>query len=230
MLLMPERKSDKEKREVMYVEVKNVTKRIDGNVVLENVTCSFEQGMIYGIRGKNGSGKTMLLKAISGLVRIDEGEIIVGGQLLKKGNEFPEDVSALIENPGFIGNYSGLRNLEILANIRNRISQETIVSYMERFQLEPFSKKKVKKYSLGMKQKLGIIAALMESSKLILLDEPTNALDEESVRIFNEMLLEEKKKGNTIIITSHDFDELKNMADCIVEMSNGKMANVSTFA
>jgi ABC-2 type transport system ATP-binding protein len=227
---MPERKSDKEKRKIMYVEVKNVTKRIDGNVVLENITCSFEQGMIYGIRGKNGSGKTMLLKAISGLVRIDEGEIIVGGQLLKKGNEFPEDVSALIENPGFIGNYSGLRNLEILAKIRNRISQETIVSYMERFQLEPFSKKKVKKYSLGMKQKLGIIAALMESSKLILLDEPTNALDEESVRIFNEMLLEEKKKGNTIIITSHDFDELKNMADCIIEMSNGKKANVSTFA
>jgi ABC-2 type transport system ATP-binding protein len=230
MSLMPERKSDKEKRKIMYVEVKNVTKRIDGNVVLENITCSFEQGMIYGIRGKNGSGKTMLLKAISGLVRIDEGEIIVGGQLLKKGNEFPEDVSALIENPGFIGNYSGLRNLEILAKIRNRISQETIVSYMERFQLEPFSKKKVKKYSLGMKQKLGIIAALMESSKLILLDEPTNALDEESVRIFNEMLLEEKKKGNTIIITSHDFDELKNMADCIIEMSNGKKANVSTFA
>jgi ABC-2 type transport system ATP-binding protein len=192
-------------------------------VVLENITCSFEQGMIYGIRGKNGSGKTMLLKAISGLVRIDEGEIIVGGQLLKKGNEFPEDVSALIENPGFIGNYSGLRNLEILARIRNRISQETIVSYMKRFQLEPFSKKKVKKYSLGMKQKLGIIAALMESSKLILLDEPTNALDEESVRIFNEMLLEEKKKGNTIIITSHDFDELKNMADYIIEMSNGKV-------
>jgi ABC-2 type transport system ATP-binding protein len=220
---MPERKSDKEKREIMYVEVKNVTKRIDGNVVLENITCSFEKGMIYGIRGKNGSGKTMLLKAISGLVRIDEGEIIVGGQLLKKGNEFPEDVSALIENPGFIGNYSGLRNLEILARIRNRISQETIVSYMKRFQLEPFSKKKVKKYSLGMKQKLGIIAALMESSKLILLDEPTNALDEESVRIFNEMLLEEKKKGNTIIITSHDFDELKNMADYIIEMSNGKV-------
>jgi ABC-2 type transport system ATP-binding protein len=220
---MPERKSDKEKRKIMYVELRNVTKRIDGNVVLDHITCSFEQGTIYGLRGKNGSGKTMLLKAISGLVRIDEGEIVVGGKLLKKGNEFPEDVSALIENPGFIGEYSGFRNLKILAQIRNRISQETIASYMERFQLDPCSKKKVKKYSLGMKQKLGIIAALMESSKLILLDEPTNALDEESIHIFNEMLMEEKKKGNTIIITSHDFEELNNMADYMIGMENGKI-------
>ena len=229
---MPEKKSEKtlylykEKGQIMYVELKNVTKIIDGNEILNHINCSFQQGNIYGIRGKNGSGKTMLLKAISGLVRIDEGEINVGGQVLKKGNEFPEDVSALIENPGFIGNYSGFKNLKILARIRNRISEETIVSYMERFQLDPYSKKKVKKYSLGMKQKLGIIAAVMESSKLILLDEPTNALDEESIHIFNEMVIEEKKRGNTVVITSHDFEELKSMADYIIEMENGKIIKI----
>lgn len=210
-------------KKIMYVTLKNVTKIMDGNEILSHINCSFRQGNIYGIRGKNGSGKTMLLKAISGLVRIEEGEINVGGQILRKGNEFPEDVSALIENPGFIGNYSGLRNLKIIARIRNRISEETIVSYMERFQLDPYSKKKVKKYSLGMKQKLGIIAAIMESSKLILLDEPTNALDEESIHVFNEMIMEEKNKGNTVVITSHDFEELKSMADYIIEMENGKI-------
>ena len=115
-----------DKRKIMYVELKNVTKMIDGNEILNHINCSFQQGNIYGIRGKNGSGKTMLLKAISGLVRIDEGEINVGGQVLKKGNEFPEDVSALIENPGFIGNYSGFKNLKIFARIRNRISEEAL--------------------------------------------------------------------------------------------------------
>lgn len=116
-----------------------------------------------------------------------------------------------------------MKNLKILARIRNRISEEAIVSYMERFQLDPYSKKKVKKYSLGMKQKLGIIAAVMENSKLILLDEPTNALDGESVHVFNEMVIEEKNRGNTVIITSHDFEELQSMADYIIEMENGKI-------
>lgn len=207
----------------MYVEMKNVSKTINGNIILDRINCSMDQGMIYGIRGKNGSGKTMLLKALSGIAKINEGEITVGGKCLGRGHEFPEDVSALIENPGFIGNYSGLKNLNILADIRKRISEESIISLMEKFHLDPASKKKVKKYSLGMKQKLGIIAAVMESSKLILLDEPTNALDTESVAVLNEIIFAEKKKGSTIIITSHDFDELKCVADYIFEMENGKI-------
>ncbi len=207
----------------MYVELKNVTKIINGNLILDGINCSMDHGKIYGIRGKNGSGKTMLLKALSGIARINEGEILIGGKCLGRGQEFPEDVSALIENPGFIENYSGIKNLRLLANIRKRISEESIVLFMEKFHLDAASKKKVKKYSLGMRQKLGIIAAIMESSKLILLDEPTNALDEESVDILNEMIIEEKRKGNTIVITSHDFEELKSVADYIFEMENGRI-------
>lgn len=207
----------------MYVELKNVTKKLEKNIILENISCTFACGKIYGIKGINGSGKTMLLKAIAGLVRIDAGEIIVFEKKLEKGNEFPEDVSALIENPGMIGNYSGLRNLKILAQIRNRISEADIIEYMKKFNLNPTDKKKVKKYSLGMKQKLGIIAALMEKSKLILLDEPTNALDRNSIAVLNELLFEQKKKGSLIIITSHDYEELKLVADEIYEMESGQM-------
>lgn len=207
----------------MYVEVNNITKEVGKNIILDNISCAFERGKIYGIRGKNGSGKTMLLKAIAGLTRIDEGEIIVGGKKLEQGNEFPEDVSALIENPGMIGNYSGMRNLKILSQIRNRISEEDIIKYMKTFNLDPSDKKKVKKYSLGMRQKLGIIAALMENSQLILLDEPTNALDSASITVLNELLFEQKTKGSVIIITSHDFDELNLVADEIYEMESGRM-------
>lgn len=207
----------------MYVEVNNITKELGKNIILDNISCAFERGKIYGIRGKNGSGKTMLLKAIAGLTRIDEGEIIVGGKKLEQGNEFPEDVSALIENPGMIGNYSGMRNLKILSQIRNRISEEEIMKYMEKFSLNPIDKKKVKKYSLGMRQKLGIIAALMDNSKLVLLDEPTNALDSNSISVLNELLFEQKKKGSVIIITSHDFEELRLVADEIYEMESGKL-------
>lgn len=207
----------------MYVEVKNVSKVMDGNVILDSIDCSLEAGKVYGLCGKNGSGKTMLLKAMCGLVRIDEGEIIVGGEPLKKGHEFPEDVSALIENPGFIGNYSGMRNLVILSQIRKRIDKETVIAYMNRFHLDPDSKKKVKKYSLGMKQKLGIIAAVMESSRLILLDEPTNALDEESVKVLNEIIREERDKGSTVVVTSHDREELKRVSDYIFQIENGRI-------
>ena len=207
----------------MYVELKSVTKELGKNIILENISCTFECGKIYGIKGINGSGKTMLLKAIAGLVHIDEGEIIVGGKKLERGNEFPEYVYALIENPGMIGNYSGLRNLKILSQIRNRISEEEIMKYMEKFSLNPIDKKKVKKYSLGMRQKLGIIAALMDNSKLVLLDEPTNALDSNSISVLNELLFEQKKKGSVIIITSHDFEELRLVADEIYEMESGKL-------
>ena len=212
----------------MYVEVRNITKILEKNVILDNISCSFDSGKIYGIRGVNGSGKTMLLKAIAGLAKVDQGEIIVGGQKLERGNEFPQDVSALIENPGMIPNYSGLKNLLILSQIRNRVSKQEIIDYMKRFKLDPTDNKKLKKYSLGMKQKIGIIAALMEDSKLILLDEPTNALDKDSITTLNEMLFEQKQKGNLIIITSHDSEELNLVSDEVYEIEAGKMKDRRT--
>lgn len=212
----------------MYVEVKNITKTLEKNIILDNISCSFDSGKIYGIRGVNGSGKTMLLKAIAGLVKVDQGEIIVGDQKLERGNEFPQDVSALIENPGMIPNYSGLKNLLILSQIRNRVSKQEIIDYMKRFKLDPTDNKKLKKYSLGMKQKIGIIAALMEDSKLILLDEPTNALDKDSITTLNEMIFEQKQKGNLIIITSHDSEELNLVSDEVYEIEAGKMKDRRT--
>ena len=205
----------------MFVEVRNATKVIEGNTILNSINLSFERGKIYGLVGKNGSGKTMLLKAICGLIRLNEGEIIVEGRKLEKGHEFPDDVGALIENPGLIGNYSGLKNLQVLADIRQKISQEVIKNYMKDFKLNAEDKKKVKKYSLGMKQKLGIIAAIMEEPKLILLDEPTNALDKESVVILNQNLIKAKERGSTIIIASHDFSEMEQITDERIEIDNG---------
>ncbi len=212
----------------MYVEVRNVSKIINGNIILNSIDFSLERGKVYGLCGKNGSGKTMLLKAMCGLVHINEGDIVIGGEMLKKGHEFPEDVSALIENPGFIGNYSGIKNLIVLSQIRKRIDKDTIIAYMNRFHLNPNSSKKVKKYSLGMKQKLGIIAAVMESSKLILLDEPTNALDEESVKVMNEIICEERDKGSTVVIASHDREELKSVSDYIFKIENGEIVKRGT--
>lgn len=207
----------------MYVEVKNASKMIDGNLVLNSINYSFDEGKIYGVIGKNGSGKTMLLKAICGLVRLSEGDVVVAGKRLEKGHDFPDDVGALIENPGIIGNYSGLKNLQVLADIKKKVSKNTISKLMESFNLDPKDKKKVKKYSLGMRQKIGIISAIMEDPKLILLDEPTNALDKKSVDVLNDMLKNARDNGSTIIIASHDFSEMEELADKLIEIEDGKI-------
>ncbi|MEE3392901.1 MAG: ABC transporter ATP-binding protein [Lachnospiraceae bacterium] len=207
----------------MYVEVNDVSKVYSGNKVLDNVSMSFERGKIYGICGRNGSGKTQLLKAIAGLISLSSGTIKVGGEIIGENGRFPEDVSALIEAPGFISNMTGYKNLCILADIRKRTSHDQIKKYMIEFGLDPASHKKFRKYSMGMKQKIGVIAALMESSKLILLDEPTNALDEESIVTLNKEIFKEKEKGNLLIITSHDKEEINAVCDDIIYMRAGKV-------
>lgn len=207
----------------MYLEVKNATKIIDKTVVLDSVDLQLERGKIYGLKGKNGSGKTMLMKAICGLLRLTEGEIVVDGMTLGKKQEFPPSVGALIEHPGFIENYNGYRNLQILADIKNVIDEEEIRATMEAIGLDSHEKKKVKKYSLGMKQKLGIVAAIMEHPDLIVLDEPTNALDAESVQKLNILLEKEKKRNALILISSHDASELEHVADKIFVVENGKI-------
>ncbi len=212
----------------MYIEIKNATKIIDKNKVIDSVNLQFEKGKIYGLKGKNGSGKTMLMRAICGLIRLTEGEIRIDGIPLGKNHEFPPSVGALIENPGFIENDNGFRNLKILADIRGVIDEEEICTVMENIGLNPKEKKKVKKYSLGMKQKLGIAAAVMEHPELIILDEPTNALDTESVEKLNKILEEEKKRNALIIISSHDSEELDLLADVIYIIENGKIIGQGT--
>ncbi len=205
----------------MYLEIKNVTKIINKNVILDHINLSMERGKIYGLRGKNGSGKTMLLRAICGLIRLNEGQVVIDGKPLGKRQEFPPSVGALIENPGFIENYSGYRNLVDLASIQKKIGTEEIIHILEVVGLDPMDKKKVKNYSLGMRQKLGIAATIMESPDLVILDEPTNALDEESVRKLHDILLQEKVRNALVIVASHDSDELDSLCDEIIIVDGG---------
>ena len=208
----------------MQIRLVNASRKIGYEMVIDNVNIQFESGHIYGLRGKNGSGKTMLMRAICGLIHLGEGEIWLDDKLLGKDMEFPESVGALLEHPGFMENDTAMRNLMTLAEIRNEIGEEEIKNTMEALGLDPYSKKKVKKYSLGMKQKLGIVAAIMEHPKLILLDEPTNALDTESIGKLNVLLQEEMKEYQPIIIiASHDRDELSMLCDTIYKVEKGRV-------
>lgn len=208
---------------MMFVQLEHVSKTIKQNRVLDDISVGFERGKIYGLQGKNGSGKTMIMKAICGFIRIDEGRVIVDEKIIGKDQDFPTNAGALIETPGFIGGYSAYRNLKDLAGIRNVIDDERILEVIDQVGLADAGKKKYRHYSLGMKQKLGIAAAIMEYPELIILDEPTNALDEESVKKLREILLKEKERGALLIISSHDAEELEYLSDEIYLIENGKI-------
>jgi len=209
----------------MYLHIEEVTKIISNETVLNQVSLSMDSGKIYGLWGKNGSGKTMLIRAVCGLIRPTKGKVVIDGEVLGEKRDFPKSVGVLIENPGFIGKYTGYQNLKMLADIKKEIGKEEIEQIIEKIGLKENQDKKYKKYSLGMKQKLGIAAALMENPKLILLDEPTNALDEESVKKLHDILAEYKEKGALIIIASHDKEELEQLSDEIYEIESGKIKN-----
>ena len=205
----------------MFIEIKNVTKIINGNTVLSNIELSMEKGKIYGLKGKNGSGKTMLMRIISGLITPTEGKVIIDGKVLGKDMSFPESIGILIENPAFLQAYSGFENLKMIAAIKNYIDDEEICKVIRRVGLNPDDKKKYKKYSLGMKQKLGIACAIMEKPDIIVLDEPVNAVDEEGVKVIREILNELKKEGKVIILACHDKEELFFLSDEIIEIDAG---------
>ena len=208
----------------MQIEIEHLCKVLEREEVLKDLTFRMESGTIYGIKGKNGSGKTMLLRAICGLIRPTSGTVKINGEIIGKDITFPRSVGALIENPGFISNISGYDNLKMLADIKGAIKKDEIEDSMVRVGLDQSAwKKKYRKYSLGMKQKLGIAAAIMEHPDLIILDEPTNALDEESVERLRLILQEEKKRGGLILIASHDMEELNLLSDQIIVMENGKI-------
>lgn len=206
-----------------YIKIKNLSKKIKKNVVLDHINLKLDKGKIYGFRGINGSGKTMLFRAICGLITPTEGEIIIDNKKLHKDISFPESIGILIENPGFLPNYSGKQNLKLLADIKDIITSEDIDKIITLVGLDPNDSRKYKQYSLGMKQKLGIAQALMEDPDLILLDEPTNALDEDSVRNVLDIIEKEKGKGKTILIASHDKSSLEEISDYIFKIENGKI-------
>lgn len=207
------------------IKLVNVSKTIRGAEIIKDVSVCFESGCITGIKGINGSGKTMMMRLIAGLIKPTTGEVIIDGQILGKDIAFPRSMGILIENPAFIDYYSGFENLKLLASIKNKIDDVKIRCVLQEVGLDPADKKKYRKYSLGMKQRLGIAAAIMESPDIILLDEPTNALDTEGIECVKKLILAEKKRRKTIIISCHDQEILEYLSDKIYCIENGKITN-----
>lgn len=204
----------------MRMEVIEVSKVIRKHTVLDRVSCSMHSGKIYGIQGINGSGKTMLMRVLIGLIHPSSGKVLIDGKEL----EFPKSIGFLLENPTFLDRYSGYQNLKMLASVKKIISDEEINKVLCLVGLdEEAAKKKYRKYSLGMKQRLGIAAALMEKPDIVILDEPTNALDTSGVELVKEIVRGEKKRGALVIISCHDLAVLEELSDEIIKLESGKV-------
>ncbi|MEI3375768.1 MAG: ATP-binding cassette domain-containing protein [Coprococcus catus] len=205
------------------IVLEHVTKRIHKNIVLRDIDMTFQEGIVYGLRGYNGSGKTMLLRIISGLIRPTNGRICIDGQILGKDMDFPSSMGVLIENPAFLDDFSGKENLEMIMSINKVIDENRLMGCLNEVGLTQSKDLKYKKYSLGMKQRLGIAAAFMEKPKLILLDEPTNALDEEGIQMLEKLINEMRDNNRIIIIASHEKDFLNKIADIVYLMDKGSI-------
>lgn len=206
--------------------VNNVCKSFRENQILKNVSINFEENKIHGLIGRNGSGKTMLLKCICGFVPITSGEIIVNDKRIGKDTDVPKDVGIIIETPGFLPNYSGYKNLKFLASINKLIDKKDIKAVIERVGLDPESKKWVGKYSLGMRQRLGMAQAIMENPSILLLDEPLNGIDKHGVKDMRELLIKLREEGKTIILASHSAEDIDMLCDTVSEMDSGVLTTI----
>lgn len=204
-----------------YIKVENVTKRIGDTEVLSNINMELESGKVYGLIGINGSGKSMLIRVLSGLVMPTEGYVEYSGKRLFQDMEVPEGLGVMIENEEMYSEFTGLKNLKFLAEINNKVTEEDIKKSMLRIGLDPMDKRTYKKYSLGMRQKLSIVQAIMEKQQYLLLDEPTNGLDEKSIELFHKIILEEKAKGCVILLASHSKEDIDKLCDTVYVMKNG---------
>ena len=205
------------------IELKHIEKTIHKVPILIDVNLKLSSGGIYGLKGKNGCGKTMLMRTVCGLMLPTSGTVSVNGKVLMKDIEFPESIGALIENPSFLPQYTGYKNLCMLASLRKGVTKADAAYAMERVGLSAEDKRTYRKYSLGMKQKLGIANAIMGEPDIIVLDEPINALDEASVEQVKRVLVELKKKDHLILIACHDKEELEYLSDEIIEMKEGRI-------
>ena len=208
------------------IKVENVSLKIKKDMILRDINVEFGDGKIHGIIGRNGSGKTLLMKCICGFIRPTEGEITVAGKRIGVDCDFPESVGVIIETPEFIPYYTGFKNLKLLADIRHKIGDEDIRRSIELVGLDPKLKKSVKKYSLGMRQRLGLAQAIMEDPDLLILDEPLNGLDKDGVGEMRKYLLDLKAQGKTILIASHSAEDIDVLCDSVVEMDKGRMEKV----
>lgn len=205
------------------IELKNVSKSYKGLSLFENTSVSFEKGKVYGIVGPNGSGKSVLFKMICGFVFPDQGSVFVRGEELGKNKRFPENLGIIIERPGYLGDKTGLENLRYLADIQNNITDEKIKETMEKVGLHHTIKQKVKNYSLGMKQKLAIAQAIMEDQEILLLDEPFNGLDVDSVENIRALLKELNEEGKTIILTSHNNEDIEILCEHVYRIRSNNL-------
>ncbi|MEG0309054.1 MAG: ATP-binding cassette domain-containing protein [Clostridium sp.] len=209
------------------IEVNSLSKSFKDIEVLNDISINFEKGKIYGIVGRNGSGKSMLLKCLCGFVIPTGGFIKINNKTIGKDIDVPESVGIIIENPGFLPNYSAFKNLKILAMIKNKIGKDQIINTIDRVGLDPNSKKWVGKFSLGMKQRLGIAQAIMENPEMLILDEPMNGLDNDGVEDIRKLLLSLKEEGKLIIIASHNKEDINTLCDEVFSMDKGILSKVN---
>lgn len=207
--------------ENIIIKVVNLTKTYGNINVLDNVSVNFERGQIHGLVGRNGSGKTMLMKCICGFVMPTKGSIIVEGKIIGKDIDIPKNIGAIIENPGFLANYSGYNNLKFLASINKKIDKEQIRQTLKTVGLDPDSKKHVSKYSMGMRQRLGLAQALMEDPDILFLDEPMNGLDKRGVEEMRALFSRLREEGKTIIMANHSAEDIDILCDTVYEMDLG---------
>jgi ABC-2 type transport system ATP-binding protein len=207
------------------IELCGVTKKIKENLILDNICLSLKKGEVYGFCGINGSGKTMLFRAIAGLIHLTEGEISVFSKRIGVDVSFPENLGIIIESVGFWPDYTGFENLKLLASIRNSINENQIEESLYQVGLSPKDTRKYKKYSLGQKQRLALAQAIMENPELLILDEPTNALDEEGIERFYSIIQKERERGTTVLIASHNKADLYQLCSRVYTLSAGKIVN-----
>lgn len=201
--------------------LENVVKKFKDYTALRGISISFEKGKIHGIVGRNGSGKTVMMKCICGLMHPDSGKITVNGKVIGKEVDIANDIGAIIEAPGFLPNYSGYRNLKFLADIKRVIGKQEIISAMKTVGLDPDNRKHVGKYSLGMRQRLGLAQAIMENPRILILDEPMNGLDRKGVEEMREILISFREQGKTVLLASHNREDIDILCDTVHEMEDG---------
>lgn len=209
------------------IEIHQVNKSLKGLPIFSNLNLKIEKGKTYGFVGPNGSGKSVLFKLICGFMFPDSGKVMVNGEELGKNTRFPSDFGIIIDRPGYIPGKTGFENLKVLAMIQNKISDEKIKQTMQLVGLQPEAKQKLKEYSLGMKQKLAIAQAIMEDQQTLILDEPFNALDEDSVRNIRQLLLRFKEEGRTILLTSHNREDIELICDEVYKIHNYQLERVN---
>lgn len=213
----------KEKETGKKIQVKDLSLKIGSDVILDQINAEFESGKIYGLIGRNGSGKTMLMKCICGYIKPTEGEIWIDGKRLGKDMDFPEDLGTIIEVPGFIPYYSGMKNLKLLAGLRGKIGKQEIREAIEKVGLNPDMRKAVSKYSLGMRQRLGIAQAVMEDPAILVLDEPMNGLDVDGVEDIRGLLETWRQPGKLVILASHMEEDIRRLCDVVYRMEKGRL-------